>query len=276
MTSRPAYLAVGLAVTLLFAAFWLFRDQAPASPSPGEISLPTPAGSPTGTALEELRRALAEEREHSGELSAEVDWLRYQLTVLAELAAEEEPQEPGEEPDRREFPKPGTPLLFEGDELHAAGIPLNDIDRLREIFDESEMEVLELMHQAQRDGTYGKRPYNRMLRDLRVGLRREIGDDDFDLLLFATGRANRVAVAAVIGSSPAENWGLKPGDLIIHYGDRRIFNPRELQRQTIRGDRGDRVTIDVLREGERIRLYGIRGPMGVKLEPSRRLPESGW
>ena len=41
-------------------------------------------------------------------------------------------------------------------------------------------------------------------------------------------------------------------------------------------DRGDRVTIDVLRGGERIRLYGVRGPMGIKLRPARRLPESGW
>ncbi len=276
MTSRPAYLGVGLAVTLVVAGFWLFRDHAPASPSPGEVSPPAPTSFPAGTAFEDLRRALADEREHSAELSAEVDWLRYQLTVLTELAAEEETHEPGKDPDGREFPKPGDRLLFEGDELRAAGIPPNDVDRLREIFDGSEMDAIELMHEAQRDGTYGKRPYLRALRDLRVGLRSEIGDDDFDLLLFATGRANRVAVTDVIGNSPAESWGLKPGDLIIHYGDRRIFKGRELQSRTIRGDRGDRVTIDVLRGGERIRLYGVRGPMGIKLKPARRLPESGW
>jgi len=276
MNSRRAYLGVGLAVTLVVAGFWLSRDPAPASPSPGEVSPPARAESPSGTELEDLRRALAEERVRSAELSAEVEWLRYQLAVLAELAAEEEPLEPVEDPDGREFPKLGDRLFFEGDELRAAGVPPNDVDRLREIFDESEMEVIELKHQAQRDGTYGKRPYNLMLRDLRVGLRSEIGDDDFDLLLFATGRANRVAVTDVIGSSPAESWGLKSGDLIIHYGDRRIFKPRELQSQTIRGDRGDRVTIDVLRGGERIRLYGVRGPMGIKLRPARRLPESGW
>ena len=276
MTSRRAYLGVGLAMTLAVAGFCRFSKHAPASPSPGEVSAPAPAGSPTGTEFEDLRLVLTKEREHSAELSAEVDWLRYQLTVLAELAAEEAPHEPGEDPDGREFPKPGDRLFFQGDELRAGGVPRNDIDRLREIFDESEMQVIELMHQAQRDGTYGKRAYKLMLRDLRVGLRSEIGDDDFDLLLFATDRANRVAVTDVIGGSPAESWGLKPGDLIIRYGDRRIFRPRELQTQTIRGDRGDRVTIDVLRGEERIRLYGVRGPMGIKLEPARRLPESGW
>ena len=274
MTSRPAYLAVGLAVTLVAAGGWLLRDHPPASPSPGEAS--APAGSPTGAKFEDLRLALAKERERSAELSAEVDWLRYQLTVLAELSDEEEPHEPGEVPDGREFSKPGDRLFFEDDELRAGGVPRNDIDRLREIFDESEMQVIELMHQAQRDGTYGKRAYNLMLRDLRVGLRSEIGDHDFDLLLFATDRANRVAVTDVIGGSPAESWGLKPGDLIIRYGDRRIFKPRELQTQTIRGDRGDRVTIHVLRGEERIRLYGVRGPMGIKLGPVRRLPNSEW
>ena len=228
MTSRPAYLAVGLAVTLVAAGGWFLRDHPPASPSPGEASASAPAGSPTGAKFEDLRLALAKERERSAELSAEVDWLRYQLTVLAELSDEEEPHEPGEDPDGREFSKPGDRLFFEDDELRAGGVPRNDIDRLREIFDESEMQVIELMHQARRDGTYGKRAYNLMLRDLRVGLRSEIGDHDFDLLLFATHRANRVAVTDVIGGSPAESWGLKPGDLIIRYGDQRIFKPREL------------------------------------------------
>ena len=86
-----------MAVTLMVAGFWLFRDHAPNSPSPGEVSPPAPAG----TAFEDLRRALADEREHSAELSAEVDWLRYQLTVLTELAAEEETHEPGEDQAER-------------------------------------------------------------------------------------------------------------------------------------------------------------------------------
>jgi hypothetical protein len=275
MEVRGVVLGFVLGAAGAAAGFWLTGALAPEAPSPAVSASATPSADPKTAAR--LRADLEAERDQNIELAAEVEWLRHQLDLLTRLAEETSP-EADEDAEAAEpgFAKNDGDLFFDDRELADGGVPPSEIDRIREIFEASEMDVIELMHEAQRDGTYGRRPYNLALRNLRIGLRNEIGDDDYDLLLFATGRANRVAVTDVIGGSPAARWGLEPGDLIVRYGDQRVFKPRELQTQATRGRRGDRVTIDVLRDGERVRLYGVRGPMGVKLKPARRLPQAGW
>ena len=64
--------------------------------------------------------------------------------------------------------------------------------------------------------------------------------------------------------------------MILSYADERIFSGRDLKRATLAGDRGERVAVDVLRDGERIRLYTERGPIGTRLARQRVLPEAVW
>jgi len=138
------------------------------------------------------------------------------------------------------------------------------------------MEIINLRHQATREGWLHSGRFPRELQNLRSGLREEIGDESFDLLLYATGRKNRVVITDVLGDSPGERAGLRPGDVVLSYDGKRIFKTTGLQRATTQGRLGDRITVEVLRGDEVIRLYPARGPMGFRLKPTRQMPQARW
>jgi hypothetical protein len=260
----------GLGLLAAWGWAWSLRSEAPAE-----------SAAEQDAQIETLRAALEAERERSHELAAQVQWLRLQLE---ELARSETPERstgdapPSQvEPELEEEPgKPDGELWFDSSLLLAGGVPSDEVERLREIFDASEMAVIDLRHQAMREGWLRSGRYMKELRDLRAGLREEIGDERFDLLLYATGRNNRVLITDVLGDSPGERAGFQPGDVVLSYDGTRIFKTTGLQRATTQGRLGDRVAVEVLRGGELVRIYPARGPIGVKLKPARLMPETRW
>jgi len=147
-----------------------------------------------------------------------------------------------------------------------------DIVRRR---NEMDMKILELRDRASRDGYLDTERYARELNELReqdISLRDEIGDEYYDSYLFASGQSNRVKVASVMMGSPAEMSGMKDGDMILNYDNRRMFSWNELQDATSRGERGEYVNVAVLRNGQLVNLWVPRGPLGVRLSSSRVKP----
>jgi hypothetical protein len=270
----PVAIVAGLA--LLAAWAWVWSRSADAPPA-----APAVPAADHDAGLEALRSALEAERQRGRELAAQVEWLRAQLE---ELAQSETPQRNGgdaaEPTAQRETAagpeKPDEQLWFDVGLLLANGVPSHEVERLREIFDASEMEIINLRHQAMREGWLRSGRYRRELHDLRIGLREEIGDESFDLLLYATGRKNRVVITDVLGDSPGERAGFQPGDVVLSYDGKRIFKTAGLQRATTQGRLGVGVTVEVLRGGDVVRLYPARGPIGVKLKPERRMPQTRW
>jgi len=147
-----------------------------------------------------------------------------------------------------------------------------DIVRRR---NEIDMNILELRDRASRDGYLGTERYARELNELReqdISLRDEIGDDYYDSYLYAMGKSNRVKVASVMMGSPAEMSGMKKGDLILNYDNRRMFNWNELQDATSGGERGEYVNVSVLRNGQLVNLWIPRGPLGIRMGAARVRP----
>jgi C-terminal processing protease CtpA/Prc len=147
-----------------------------------------------------------------------------------------------------------------------------DIIRRR---NEMDMKILELRDRASRDDYLDTERYARELNELReqdIPLRDEIGDEYYDRYLHASGQGNRVKVASVMMGSPAEMSGMKDGDLILNYDNRRIFNWNELQDATSGGERGEYVNVAVLRNGQLVNLWMPRGPLGVRLSSARVKP----
>jgi hypothetical protein len=141
----------------------------------------------------------------------------------------------------------------------------NDID----------LQLLELRDRAMREGYLGTGRYQQELNALmanNVVLRDEIGDDAYDRYLFATGQRNRVKIASVMMGSPAEQAGLKTGDMILSYNDKPMFNWNELQDATAKGERGEYVNVTVLRNGQLMNMWLPRGPLGVRLGTVRIRP----
>jgi serine protease Do len=72
-----------------------------------------------------------------------------------------------------------------------------------------------------------------------------------------------VNVQSVLASSPAERVGLRPGDEILAYNGKRVFDARELNALTLEGTAGESVVVDVRRDGQPLQLVLPRGPLGI-------------
>ncbi len=141
---------------------------------------------------------------------------------------------------------------------------------------EIELQKLELRDRAAREGYLGSSRYMQELQalvDADFSLRAELGEDAYDRYLYASGQANRVRVAAVIPGSAAEQAGVRSGDLIIRYGETRLFGWRELQQATTGGNRDEYISLSVMRDGQETLLWVPRGPLGVRLSMMRVNPE---
>lgn len=106
----------------------------------------------------------------------------------------------------------------------------------------------------------------------QTSIRDEIGDDAFDRYLFALGETNRVRIDDVLSQSPAAQAGLQAGDMIVRYGDDRIFAPSELVAQTRNGTAGEAVRLEVIRNGARLEVEVPRGPLGLRIAATQAVP----
>ncbi len=149
--------------------------------------------------------------------------------------------------------------------LILAGFDLEIARRVREDEDAQQMEQLYLRDQATREGWLNSPRYQEELQKLTaIGskIRQDLGDDRYDQYLYAMGRPNRVGVNRVLESSPAKRAGLREGDAIISYGGQRVFSVQDLIAYETRGQGGETVTMELIRDGRRVQIYVPRGPLG--------------
>jgi hypothetical protein len=128
---------------------------------------------------------------------------------------------------------------------------------------ESELRMAAL--QAQFDARRAGEEYNPFAQRLSAGnaLRAEIGDVEFEQYLEANGRPVNVVIGSVLEASPGQRAGLQPGDEIVRYDGQRVFSAQDLNGQTVLGEPGEPVVVDVLRNGNPVQVVLPRGPIGV-------------
>jgi serine protease Do len=61
-------------------------------------------------------------------------------------------------------------------------------------------------------------------------------------------------VAQVIGNSPAAKAGIKPGDIIIQFAEKKISHPRELTTEVEKAKIGSKLPVTLLRDGKKMTL----------------------
>ena len=119
------------------------------------------------------------------------------------------------------------------------------------------MQALQEQYDARREG---RAPAG----DLGVAtLRAELGESDYERYRAAIGQPTSVGVSDVLASSPAERAGLMPGDEIVAYGGKRVFDVGELNALTLEGTPGESVVLDIRRDGQNVQLVMPRGPIGI-------------
>ncbi len=147
------------------------------------------------------------------------------------------------------------------DVLINAGFSASRADWIIQRESELRMEAMQERYQAMRSGESGNMAYN--ITNPEYGLRQEMGDTQYQTYLEASGRSTEVGILAVFESSPAQTAGLQPGDQVTHYDGARIFNISDLTKQTMEGNAGENVVVNITRDGIPMQLVLPRGPLGV-------------
>jgi len=271
------------------ALVWMrFQPSREVSGSTPNVSASRPftgqEAAPSQRDLDALRSTLEEERTARLALTERVERLQTQLEGMqstrqasrfgrdANRAAETSLQRLGATPDDNVTdPQAVARFYFDPDKLEEVGIHAAEADRLRESHDEMLMERLRLRHLSER-GEIDEEEMSTEQAKIRDHYRTELGDEAYDLMLYAGSEPNRIGVADVMHTSPAQAAGLQPGDIILSYAGERLFAPFDLVRATIEVEPGGTVPLVVLREGEELQFSVPTGPLGVVITESKGEP----
>lgn len=93
-------------------------------------------------------------------------------------------------------------------------------------------------------------------------LRSDIGDDAYARYLESQGQPTAIRITQVMSGSPGSSIGLQAGDELVTYNGQRVFDVMDLRNQTMQGEPGEDVVIEVDRDGMRLQLTVPRGPIG--------------
>ncbi len=230
-------------------------------------------------AVQELTRRTARLGAAVSELAWQIDWLESVQSVQ-----EERDSGRGDASDASLAPPDGSQTAngFAADsvrdsrsaavsDLHRArlvqhGFSLERAESIMNRRDELRLAVMEAQFEQQRTGE-GDLP-NSLAAVARMdvvhrSLREVLGDDDYERYRRALSLGTVVDVAVVPSGSAAERAGILPGDAIVSYHGRRVFDSVELDVLAAQGRPGEMVVIEVLRHGLRTQLVAVREPLGL-------------
>jgi hypothetical protein len=168
--------------------------------------------------------------------------------------------------------KPPGAAWFDDGRLEAVGIDPGRIQHIRGAWEAYTMEKLYLSDAQARGEKLTKPQLARRIMQIEQRLREELGDGDYEAVLYATGERNRIVLTDVLESSPAGRSGMQAGDEVLSYDGQRIFQPAGLKLMTFAGEGGESVEVRVLRDGEMHRIFVPRGPLGVRYSAESRPP----
>jgi hypothetical protein len=277
--SNGLFIAMAVVVGLIGLASGVYWGRHSGSTVSGDAE--SRHGSETGRAVDELAVTLADEIKARRALSMRIAALESEIAQLASPVTGDGTSRP-EDSDDSKITEAGAPRSnttvdkstrgFNDEALISAGIDPLEVERLHAIWADQELESAELADRALREGYFFSARHGEEVAQLERELREALPDEDYDRYLFARGESNRLRAREVLPGSAASEAGLRQGDMILRYGDVRVFDPGTLLFTSSQGELGRSVEVEILRNDRRKTVYISRGPLGVIIEPTRGEP----
>lgn len=263
--------AIALSLLVGFAAAGLMERDAPASadatPAAAAGDLSFDRSLPLEERIRALEQAVSDERYARQLLQEELLYLTAELEGVTAGGARRTPGSAAEAPAARgeelrssrseREPEPAD----RAEALAAAGFSPDQAEWIARRESELQMAALQARYEAGHSGDMSE--YWRSRGELTDTLREELGEADYERYLEANGRSTSVTVGSIIESSPAERAGLEPGDRITRYDGERVFGMTDLMRQTMAGEPGQQVVVDIVRDDLPMQVVMPRGPLGI-------------
>ncbi len=288
MMARITLTAVALAVGFALGAY-ATGDDTPSPPitAPTGPNVPSPPSNPFFTqdsvtaneaqSLSGLAAQLHEEAARRERLEAQLLALQAKVQGIAtqlQMSANSAPAATEHSIDNAAASLDDQPQVSEAAFI-AAGFRQDQATELKRHVDQLALDRLFLRDRAMREDWLNSPRYRDELAKLaekETSLRDQLGVSGYDRFLYATGEPNRLVIRSVMEGSPAQQAGLRGGDLLLSYDRARVFNWSELRAGLFAGNANEQVAVEVEREGQRLDVVLPRGPLGVRLDTARVKP----
>ncbi len=151
--------------------------------------------------------------------------------------------------------------------LTDSGMSSSQAAELKSFFEQQELERMYLRDQSIRENWSRRKFRDEIQRLTEQGdaFLSQLDNSAYDAYLYASQQPNRVQVMSVLDSSQAGTAGIQPGDHIIRYDNKRIYNGFALRNATSDGDIDESIAVEVERDGQILEFYLSRGPLGIRM-----------
>jgi len=270
---RKVYIAIAVSLVTGFsaAAIMLWPTQPQSIPvSSVDAGAYFDQSAATEQRIRALEAAVAEERNARQLLEEELLVLFAEIDSLREEPVQQDVREAvvaeSRDAARAEFirERRGTPRSAESRAmaLTAAGFSSDRAAWILQREDELRVEAMQARFEAQRAGDMQAMFAANDLSESM--LRAELGDLEYEQYLAAYSRPTTVAVGSVLESSPGQVAGLQVGDRIVRYDGQRVFSYADINEQQLKGEAGESVVVDILRDEIPMQIVMPRGPIGIQ------------
>ena len=223
-----------------------------------------------------LQQQLIDEIATRQALQQQLEQLQTLLANLTEASLQETTTP--SRPTKTNYSQPhNNGLWFDDKLLLDLGISSQDVQQLKDRFEQAELEKVALLNKANAADNVSKGKKLRELlqsrRNIDIALQQDLTEQEYDRLLYASGKNNRVVISDLLANSAAAIAGLQKGDVLLRYGGEKIYKPATLYKLTPQGTAGELVDVVLLRDNERINIYLPRGYLGTRFKSVRGIPE---
>ncbi len=156
------------------------------------------------------------------------------------------------------------------------GLDPYSVQTFKNTIEQGELELVDLQQQAMKEGWINSEAYQKKHADIiarKNELRQQMGDSEYDRSLYAAGKSNRLVVREVTHNSSASHAGIMPGDVILSYDGRKVYDWSDMRPVAGQKTNNEFVNLAIVRNGETITTRVSSGALGIQTSTLSQNPD---